>query len=215
LEVSKQSEKYLFELLAEFIVGIPIEAMGLLGDEPERYQSNWMAHGQETEDQIWKCYETYAEEETGRGGIFLTDSGLIGASPDRVVGKQGLLEAKAPGLTTQISYALSAGPRTAYNLQVQGQLMVSERDWVDLFAWHPKLFIPPVRVYRDEKTISIMQAALESFVATMLEARELLETRFGPFVRETAAPLSDEDPGALGVTQADVEEILRAQGAKL
>jgi hypothetical protein len=208
LAPSSQVKKYLRELLAEYITGVPITQIAADGDEPERYQSRWMERGQETEDSVCKAYEAYTETQTSRGGFFTTDDGMIGASPDRVVGEHGLLEAKAPALTTQIGYALAGGAHEEYTIQLQGQLLVSEREWVDIFSWHPKLFIPPVRVYRDEKIQQALKTVLVTFVSTMLLAREQLETRFGPFTRPE--PRAAQEIGDFGVSDADVEMILEA-----
>jgi YqaJ-like recombinase protein len=206
MKVSAQAKKYLAELLSEFITG----------EECESVQTQWMQRGTEVEDDIWRCYEAYTGTETQRGGYFCSDDQLIGASPDRRVGDPGLLEAKAPMLTTQILYGLGEGPDSDYLVQVQGQLMVSEREWVDIFSWHPKLFIPPIRVYRDEKFIAVLRPVLETFVEQMLEARFVLETKFGPFVRYTPEPpLAPDDPGALGVSDSDLELILAEQAKRL
>lgn len=196
---SKQAEKYMAELLAEWISGKEVEG---------GYQSDWMNRGQEVEDQIYGAYELYADVETSRGGYFASDDLLLGCSPDRLVGNNGILESKAPMLHTQISYALlGAKPDREYFCQIQGQLMISEREWVDLFSWHPRLFIPPCRINRDEKFIGILRSALAAFVETMLKDREELERRFGPFPREKATAPQDE----LGVSDEDLTAILAAQ----
>jgi hypothetical protein len=200
MQISSQAPKYMHELLAEWITGEQIEG----------FQSEWMIRGVEVEDSIWKAYEGYADTETQRGGFFTTDDGMAGCSPDRLVGDDGDLEAKAPMLTTQIGYALAEGPDDDYKTQLQGRFMIHEREWIDIFSWHPKLFLPPIRVHRDDKFIAALKPVLEQFTHTMLECRLVLEKRFGPFERpkkeERAAP---DDPGELGVTDEDVEIILR------
>lgn len=211
LAPSSQAKKYLRELLAEHITGVPMTQIAADGDEPEQYQSRWMERGQETEDAVWKAYEAYTETQTSRGGFFTTDDGLVGASPDRVAGEDGLLECKAPSLTTQIGYALSGGAQEEYMIQLQGQLLVSEREWVDIFSWHPKLFIPPVRVYRDEKIQQALKTVLLTFVSTMLLAREQLETRFGPFTRPE--PRAAQEIGDFDVTDEDLQMIMAANEA--
>lgn len=199
MKPSSQSTAYRNQLLGEWVTGQEIES----------YQSDWMQRGQEVEDKIWKSYESYAEVETSRGGFFTDDSGLIGCSPDRLVGTSGDLEAKAPMIHTQISYALD-GLSDDYKCQVQGRMMIHGREWVDLFTWHPNLFIPPIRVYRDEKFISAFRPILDQFIGELLDARLRLERDFGPFIRTEPA---DEPPAddRFGVTEADVEMILEAQ----
>lgn len=191
MKLSSQAQMYMNQLLGEW----------LTGEEVETYQSDWMARGQEVEDQIWKSYEAYTEVETSRGGFFIDDAGLIGCSPDRLVGMNGDLEAKAPMIQTQISYALD-GLSDDYKCQVQGRMMIHEREWVDLFAWHPQLFIPPIRIFRDDKFIAVLRTVLGAFVDQMLEKRLVLEREFGPFVRREP----DEPPADDLV--ADVEYVL-------
>ena len=193
LQLSKQATPYMHQLLAEWITGEQIEG----------YQSDWMVRGAEIEDQIYKAYESYTGTETKRGGFFTTDDGLIGCSPDRLVGDDGDLETKAPAIQTQVGYALSAGPDEEYMLQLQGRLLIHERSWIDVFAWHPRLFIPPKRVYRDEKIIAGLRSGLAVFVDHMLKAREELESKFGPFVKP-------EPVDTFGVSDDDVEAIIQA-----
>jgi hypothetical protein len=204
LELSKQAPGLMYRLLAEWITG----------EQVENFESEYMIRGTELEDRAVLAYEMLTDTETSRGGFITTDDGMLGCSPDRLIGEVGDLEIKCPLIQTQVGYALTGEVGDDYMAQLQGRMFIHGREWVDIFSYHPRLSIPPLRIQRNEKFIAALQPVLASFVATMLEARELLERRFGPFVRETATPLADEDPGALGVTQADVEEILRVQGAK-
>lgn len=200
-KLSSQSEKYMCELLSEWITG---EEIHVTEGESE-YRSMYMQRGQDIEDKIWKAYEAFAEVETSRGGFFTTDDGMIGCSPDRLIGTNGDLEAKAPKINTQVRYALS-GPDEDYICQLQGRLYIHEREFVEIFPWHERLFIPPVRVYRDEKFIADLKSTLAAFVDTMLNCRVKLEQRYGPFTRPTA-----EEPYSGGdfITQEDEDMILK------
>jgi len=53
--------------------------------------------------------------------------------------------------------------------QIQGQLLVSERDWVDYWVYNPRL--PPVRVrnYRDEEFIEKLETHLKKFREVLAE----------------------------------------------
>lgn len=197
MRVSSQAVGYMNQLIGEW----------LTGEEIESYKSDWMQRGQDIEDQIWKAYESYAEVETSRGGFFTDDAGLIGCSPDRLVGTVGDLEAKAPMIHTMVSYALN-GLDDDYKCQVQTRLMIHEREWCDLFAWHPRLFIPPVRIYRDEKFISLLRPVLATFVDLMLAKRLELEQKYGPFLRPEPEPESDYSRDF--ISDADAEAIIAA-----
>jgi hypothetical protein len=89
--------------------------------------------------------------------------GRAGASPDSLVGSDGLLEIKTklPHLQVEV---LDAGEVPAHHLlQLQGQLWVSGRAWVDFMSYWPGL--PPFikRVERDEETIERIAAGVAAF----------------------------------------------------
>ena len=51
-----------------------------------------------------------------------------------------------------------------YRAQIQGQLWVCERQWVDFMPFHPELPpMDPVRVFRDDAFIGKLSAAVEEF----------------------------------------------------
>ena len=200
LEYSKSAEKLMYIKLAEWMTGQPTEN--------SEYESQWMARGVELEDNAIAAYEMLTERETSLGGFFTTDDGLLGCSPDRLIGDAGDLEIKCPLIHSQIGYALGSPVDEAYMLQLQGRMMIHGRMWIDIFSYHPKLLLPPVRVNRDEKIINIMRERLAQFNQTMLQCRLVLEQRFGPFVRPEPEPEPDFRDA---VTDADVEAILAAQ----
>ena len=189
-KVSAQSSSVMFRILAELITGEPVEN--------SEYRTEWMDRGVEMEDQAYRAYEAISDNETMRGGIFLADDGVLCCSPDRLIGDDGDLELKAPLIHTQIKYALEGGLAKEYNMQIQGRLMITGRKWVDIFSFHPRLILPAVRVFRDEKLISELRVGLDVFVKMLLEKRLLLEEKFGPFTRpepeaEPAEFLTAED----------------------
>jgi YqaJ-like viral recombinase domain len=199
MKISSQAPGYMNRLLAEWVTG----------QQVENFQSEYMVRGQELEDEAIAAYEMLTGAETSPGGFVTTDDGMLGCSPDRLIGNDGDLELKCPLIQTQIGYALN-GLDDEYKCQVQGRLMIHEREWVDLFSYHPLFSIPPLRVYRDEKFIRVLRPVLEQFVTTMLNARVLLEQRYGPFVR--VEPKDEPAPmDGLGVSNEDVEEILRGR----
>ena len=196
LKISSQAQGYMCRLLAEWVTG---------EQEPD-FQSEYMIRGQDLEDDAFAAYELLTGSETTPGGFFTTSDGMLGCSPDRLIGESGDLELKSPLLRTQIGYALN-GLDDEYKCQVQGRLMIHERDYVDLFSYHPRFSIPPLRIGRDEKFIGIMRPVLATFVETLLKAREELESRFGPFVRDVPSkPTVD----GLGITDEDLEAIIMA-----
>jgi hypothetical protein len=190
-KVSKSSEGYLDKLLYEW----------LSGDITETYQSEYMVRGQAQEDEAVRAYEGLAEVETERGGFITNDAGTMGCSPDRLIGTNGDLEIKNPAGNTQVGYARRGLVDEDYNTQLQGRLLIHGREYVDIFPYHRWLIIPAKRVYRDEPYIAKLKDALEEFINRMLAAREDLEKRFGPFIREDKAPPLDPS-----ITGEDTDE---------
>lgn len=200
MQISSQAAGYLNRLLAEWVTG----------DQLESFQSEYMIRGQELEDEAIAAYEMLTETETSPGNFITTDDLMMGCSPDRLIGDVGDLELKAPLIHTQIGYALN-GLDEEYKCQVQGRLMIHEREWVDLFSYHPRFSIPPIRIHRDEEFISKMRPVLDTFIEQMLEARVLLERKYGPFSRaEPRLPTPDDDPYGLGVSDDDLIAIQKA-----
>jgi hypothetical protein len=87
----------------------------------------------------------------------------MGCSPDRLVGDDGLLEIKAPLPHTQVEYWISDELNERFRPQLQGQLYISQRRWVDIVCWHD---VPPKLVRRiepDAKFIKVLAHELQIF----------------------------------------------------
>ena len=197
-KLSAQASGYMCGLLAELMLGKPL-------DNP---QTEYMLRGTELEDGAIAAYEMVTGCETDRGGFVTTDDGMIGCSPDRRCGKDGLLEMKVPAPTTHVSYLLSSEDfKQEKRCQIQGELYVCEREWVDLVSYHPEM--PPVivRCKRDEDFIGKLRTALSAFVDTLMDARRKLESLYGPFpeivLRQPTIDAPD-DPLGFDVTASDV-----------
>jgi putative phage-type endonuclease len=175
---SAQAEKYMNRLLAEWVLGEPIEEADFL--------NSYMDRGTELEDSAVKAFEFQAQLKTRAIGLVTTDDGLIACSPDRLVEDMGTLEIKCPSAPVHIAYLRSAGSASVaeeYFCQIQGQLMICQLERSFLISHHPKL--PPIvlQITRDDDFIRQLEAALKTFVDVMLSERQRLEHQFGPFTR--------------------------------
>jgi len=166
---SAQWKKYAHALIAERVLNRRLES----------FMSPWMERGKELEEDAMSQYELMRDIETKEIGFVTTDDGKIGCSPDRLVGEDGLLELKVPAPQTQIDYILGEELVKAYYPQLQGQLFVTERKWVDIMAYHPE--IPPVitRLHRDEGYIECMQLYLAKVTSYIDEKMAYIETLGG------------------------------------
>lgn len=207
-KLSAQSTDYAHSILAEMMLGKPLD------EDPA---SQWMIRGQELEDAAIEAYEFESGLETSLGGFCTDDSETIGCSPDRLVGEDGVLEMKCPAPNTHIGYLLDrAAIEKAKWVQVQGQLLVTGRQWVDLVAFHPELPLLIRRVKRDEKYIKILGESLAAFVKLLTTLRLDLERQYGPFP-EIKIPQPEEKPAddGLGVSEEDVDAIWAASQAEV
>lgn len=151
-KASTQWKAYTHRLIAEKILKRQVD-FAIAG-------SAWMQRGKELESEAVLDYELQTDTDTTTVGFVTTDDGLFGCSPDRLVGEDGLLELKCPAPQTQIEYLITGEEDKDYKPQLQGQLYVTGRQWVDIYAYHPELPRIALRVYRDEVYLKILESLL-------------------------------------------------------
>ena len=127
---------------------------------PENFVTEWMKRGSELEPIARELYELQTYNYVRNGGFFELGE-WIGASPDGLIGEDGIIEIKCPKYTTFIDYVLNGSLPTAYKWQVHGQLYVADRQWCDFVAYHPNMPLFVHRVYRDEKMIKELTDQIE------------------------------------------------------
>jgi len=162
---SIQARAYAFQLIAEKMLGRPLDDFG---------GTYWMQRGTELEPEAARAYEFQQQVDTQKVGFITNDAGTIGCSPDRLVlGHPGALEVKCYSPQNHIAVAVD-GFGDKHIPQVQGQLLIGEFEWVDRWAYHPDM--PPVRVrtFRDEDYIAKLAEALEKFQEMMARMEDKL-----------------------------------------
>ncbi len=163
---SKQREKYLYALAAERITGV----------KAEHFQSAAMQNGIEREAEARAMYELITGNEVKEVGVcFPDEKKLYGSSPDGLVEPSGGLEIKCPLPHTHIGYLLAKKLPTAYYVQIQGQLLVTGRLWVDFFSYYPGLEPLLIKILPDFKFIDALKVELEVFVKELDEITEKLQ----------------------------------------
>lgn len=94
---------------------------------------------------------------------------MAGASPDGLIGADGLLEIKCPETKTHIDTILADKAPSEYIMQMQWQMACTGRQWVDFVSFDPRMpnemqiFIK--RVTRDEAKIAEIEAEVNKFLA--------------------------------------------------
>ena len=151
---SKSAKKYLYQLAAERIRGI----------KEETYQNAAMKRGIEFEVEARAMYAFITDQEVEVVGLCYPDEKkLCGASPDGLVGDEGIIEIKCPSSDIHVDYFLRGVLPTDYFQQTQMQLFVTGRKWVDFVSYFPGLKPLIVRAIPDTKFITALRVELEMF----------------------------------------------------
>jgi hypothetical protein len=96
-----------------------------------------------------------------------TLAGLVGCSPDALVGADGLLEVKTKLAHLQIEVLAKDELPTEHVAQCQGALWVTQRKWLDFVSYWPGLPLFIKRVYPDPEYIEALELAVGAFLADM------------------------------------------------
>jgi hypothetical protein len=167
---SKTRRTYMLKLLGERLTGEPMYS----------YSNEHMERGKEMEAEARDLYVFMRDVETRRVGF--VRNGDVGCSPDSLIADAGMLEIKTKLAHLQLEVLLDDDLPSEHKAQVQGQLWVAEREWVDFVSYWPRLPLFIKRVYRDEVYIAKLKTAVGQFEE---ELGELLE-RIGPKAKAAA-----------------------------
>jgi putative phage-type endonuclease len=152
-------QNYMAQIVCERLTGQPVET----------FKSDAMQYGNDTEPQARAFYEL----ETGNdvqecGFIKHPDIDWSGASPDGLIGDDGLVEIKCPQQAKHMKNLLGGTIDKGYRLQMQWQMECTGRSWCDFVSFNPSfpdhLRINIERVDRDEKLIAEMRGAVQAFL---------------------------------------------------
>jgi len=191
----------------------------LTGRATESYVSPYMQYGTETEEDARTAYELHNNVlvETAGFGLHASIS-RFGASPDGLVGKNGMVEFKCPKTETHIDYIFAGILPPKYEPQVMSELSVWERDWIDFMSFDKRM--PrrhqrfTMRVYRDEQRIAEIEAGVCLFlkdVDEMIERLNTLNPEPEQFQKQLRASLEPED----GITTDDIAWITQRHAEQL
>lgn len=155
----------------------------LTGAVAESYSNAAMQWGNATEAQARASYE-FAKNLDVQLVDFIDHPtiGMSGASPDGLVGTDGLVEIKCPNTATHIETLLGEKVAGKYVTQIQWQLACTGRAWCDFVSYDPRLpeemSIWIKRVERDDKMIAELSDKVTAFLAEVASTVESLEAKF-------------------------------------
>ena len=164
-ELSASRDEYIGTLLAEWA----------LGEQDAEFQNEWVERGKLLEPEARDYYRFHRDADVATVGfVYRDEDKLVGCSPDGLVGDDGLIELKCPKPGTHLRWLSGGKVPRQHMIQVQGQLWVSGRAWVDFMSYHPGL--PPliVRSEPGEKMQAAFDEAIPAFIAELMAGREKL-----------------------------------------
>lgn len=144
----------------------------LTNQKGESFTNAAMQHGTETEPLARAAYEALKDVLVDEVGFVPHPSiKMAGASPDGLVGDDGLLEIKCPNTATHIDTLLSESVPTKYFTQMQFQMACTGREWCDFVSFDNRLpeelqlFVK--RVPRDDVYIRLIEAEIVQFIVEL------------------------------------------------
>lgn len=150
---------YMAELICERLTGV----------QGASYSSAAMQWGVEVEPQARSAYE-------GVTGSLVIELGfaphntisMAGASPDGLIGDDGLVEIKCPITATHIETLLGQSVPGRYNTQMQWQMACTGRKWCDFVSFDPRMpegmQIVIKRVERDNVAVAELEREVVNFI---------------------------------------------------
>lgn len=153
---------YMAELIAERLTGEPAE----------KFTNAAMKWGTDNEPDARIAYEFRTDAEVVQVGFIPHPTiGMTGASPDGLVGTDGLVEIKCPNTATHIDTLISQAVPAKYVTQMLWQMACTGRQWCDFVSFDPRmpehmrLFVK--RVPRDDARIAELERDVADFLAEL------------------------------------------------
>lgn len=156
---SASRDNYMAQLVCERMTGV----------QAEGFTNTAMQWGTDQEPLARAAYEAAKD-------VLVDETGFVihpriseaGASPDGLVGDDGLIEIKCPNTATHIDTVLSEKVPGKYFTQMQWQMACTERKWCDFVSFDPRmpeglqLFIQ--RVDFDPEYVKMLETEVTAFL---------------------------------------------------
>jgi len=137
------AQRYASQIAIEKMTGIPIAS---------DFTNTHMQRGNEQEQEAKELYEEQTFSKVSNGGFF--ENGFIGASPDGLVGDDGVIEIKSTIPNKHYENIKRQNINPSYKWQCANHLYATGRVWLDFISFckdfpiDKQLFI--WRIYRDD-----------------------------------------------------------------
>lgn len=166
---------YMAELIAE----------RLTGETAVSFTNAAMQWGTDKEPDARAAYEFRTDATVDVIGFVQHPKLLMsGASPDGLIGKDGLVEIKCPNTATHIDTLLGKTVPAKYITQMQWQMACADRLWCDFVSFDPRmpesmrLFI--ARVERDDAAVGELESLVSAFLVEVDQKVSDLNRLYAP-----------------------------------
>jgi len=146
----------------------------LTGQKASTFTNAAMERGVEQEPHARAAYSARTGELVEQVGFIDHPSiQMSGASPDGLVGDDGLVEFKCPATATHLDTLLAGEVPSKYIPQMQWQMACTGRPWCDFVSYDPRLpehlrmFVK--RVERDDAYIKMLESKVTKFLTELEE----------------------------------------------
>jgi putative phage-type endonuclease len=146
---------------------LAIIAAERISKQAESFTNAAMQWGIDTEPFAREAYEA-------RNGVKVVQVGFClhptikdaGASPDGLVGDDGLIEIKCPNTSTHVGTLIDQKAPTKYIPQIQFQMACTGRQWCDFVSFDPRIeqSFFQIRVERDNEYIEKIEKEVSEFL---------------------------------------------------
>jgi len=172
---SASRKNYAAEIVTERLTGCPAES---------GFVSPAMKWGTEQEPLARRNYAFMHDVTPVQVGFVIHPKmPMAGASPDSLIGEDGLLEIKCPNTATHIETLLGASIDGSYLKQMQWQMACTGREWCDFISFDPRLpaemQMDVRRVRRDTAMIREIEVEVQMFLGEVDATVKKLRSKFG------------------------------------
>lgn len=164
---------YAYDLALERLTGEP--------QGPDLSNVSWVQDGKAWEADARALYEFRYNVTVEQIGFATHDElPMFGASPDGLIGDDGVLEIKAPKAKTHLQYLLGKVPPADYLGQMDAEIVCTGRKWCDFVSYNPKF--PPhlqffcVRYTPEQEKLRELEKAVVVFDGEVEAILEKLKT---------------------------------------
>lgn len=157
----------------------------LTGTLADGYTNEAMERGKEIEADARRAYAFRTGCQVDEAGFYQHPTiAMSGASPDGLIGDDGVVEFKCPNTATHIDTLRGGSIPRVYQLQMLWEMACTGRKWCDFVSFDPRLpesmTLSITRIHIDADRLAEVELEVRKFLAEVDEAVADLRRRYEP-----------------------------------